>query len=167
MPLGFALVACSVDGEQRDWHGLRAAGAGAAGGTVDRTWIDIFELPEDIMSFAILGMGTAVPRLSFSQRDAAQIDQYMGYETAAQRRFMHEIYAHSGVESRHSVVLEASDGPLELRQSFFPPVRNLDDRGPTTAERVALYTANRSAARRRCRARGAVRGRVEPGDHAW
>lgn len=91
------------------------------------------------MSLHIKSIGTAVPPFRFTQQDAAVIDQFMGYETDARRQFMRKIYSHVGVTTRHSVVLESSEGPLEQRQTFFPPSSSPTDLGPTTAQRNRFY----------------------------
>jgi predicted naringenin-chalcone synthase len=49
------------------------------------------------------------------------------------------------VERRHSVLLDRSDGPLLERQAFYPPVRDDEDRGPTTAVRMKRYEADAPA----------------------
>jgi predicted naringenin-chalcone synthase len=67
----------------------------------------------------IAGIGTAVPTHRIAQEDAASIAHQFACETAAQERLFHSLYRRSGVETRHSVVLDASSGELNSRQSFF------------------------------------------------
>ena len=49
------------------------------------------------------------------------------------------MYRRAGVESRHSVVLTTSDGPLDARQSFF------GSSNPTTRDRMQSYEENASS----------------------
>ncbi|MDR3635282.1 MAG: type III polyketide synthase [Isosphaeraceae bacterium] len=85
------------------------------------------------MSMRIVGIGTAVPRHRITQDDAAQITEPFACETSAQRRRFLATYRLSGVETRHSVVLEASEGDLDSRQSFFAANH------PRTSDRMRLY----------------------------
>jgi predicted naringenin-chalcone synthase len=85
------------------------------------------------MTMWIAGIGTAVPPRRISQDDAAAVVAQFACETPVQRRQFQATYRRSGVERRHCTVLDASDGPLESRQSFF------GTRPPTTAARMARY----------------------------
>lgn len=88
----------------------------------------------------LLGMGTALPPFAITQRDAATIVQARHGRTDRQRQFIKDVYLHAGVERRHSVVLDSEDGPLDARQSFFQKPTDADDLGPTTAQRMQVYT---------------------------
>jgi predicted naringenin-chalcone synthase len=81
----------------------------------------------------LAGIGTANPPHRITSGDAAAIAERFACETAAQQRLIHTMYRRAGVETRHSVVLEASDGALEDRQSFF----GADE--PTTLDRMQRY----------------------------
>lgn len=83
----------------------------------------------------LAGIGTANPPHRITSADAAEIAQQFACETPAQRRLFHTMYRRCGVETRHSVVLQRSDGALEARQSFFGP----DE--PTTRDRMLRYEA--------------------------
>ncbi|MFM7316063.1 MAG: type III polyketide synthase [bacterium] len=83
----------------------------------------------------IYGIGTAVPEHSISQMDSAVIARDCIEVPADKIRIFDEIYRRSGVKKRHSVVLDASEGPLETRQSFYQENR-------TTAERMKLYESH-------------------------
>lgn len=85
------------------------------------------------MSIWMAGIGTALPPHTITQRDAAEIAQRFSCETPAQERMFHTLYRRAGVERRHSVVLSASDGALEARQSFFGAA------APTTVDRMRKY----------------------------
>ena len=87
------------------------------------------------MSMWITGIGTAVPPHRIAQADASAIAQQFSCTTAAQERLFQTMYRRSGVESRFSAVLEASEGDLALRQSFF----GVSD--PSTQDRMRMYEA--------------------------
>jgi alpha-pyrone synthase len=87
------------------------------------------------MPMLLAGIGTANPPHRIAQADASEIARQFACATAAQERLFHTLYRRAGVESRYSVVLDRSDGPLEERQSFFGPVE------PTTSDRMSRYEA--------------------------
>jgi predicted naringenin-chalcone synthase len=81
----------------------------------------------------IAGIGTAVPPHRIRQEDAAEIAQQYSCETEAQSRLFKSIYRRAGVNARHSVVLQTSEGELNARQSFYTA------KNPTTADRMRRY----------------------------
>lgn len=85
------------------------------------------------MPMFIAGIGTAVPPHRIRQEDASEIAGRYVCETAGQQRLFQAMFRKAGVETRHCVVLDASDGDLEARQSFFTEVE------PTTADRMRKY----------------------------
>ena len=85
------------------------------------------------MTILIAGIGTAVPPHRIRQEDAALIAQQYSCENEAQSRLFKSIYRRAGVNTRHSVVLDVSDGELSSRQSFY------DRKHPTTMERMRRY----------------------------
>lgn len=98
-------------------------------------------------SMFLASIGTANPSHRITSSDAAEIAQKFACETPAQQRLFHTLYRRCGVVTRHSVVLERSEGALDTRQSFFGP----DE--PTTRDRMLRYEAEAgplavSAARR-------------------
>lgn len=64
------------------------------------------------MPMLIAGLGTAVPLHRIAQADAAEIAQQYSCETPAQERLFKGMYRRAGVLTRHSVVLERSEGEL-------------------------------------------------------
>src|SRR4051812_38782278 len=86
-------------------------------------------------AMVLAGIGTANPPHRITSAEAAEIAQQFACETPAQQRLFHTMYRRAGVESRHSVVLDASEGSLETRQTFFGP----DE--PTTLDRMRRYEA--------------------------
>lgn len=117
-------------------------------------------------SGAILGLGTALPKFSIEQTDAAQIVTDLGI-TLRWNRAIPQLYRASGVKRRGSVLLNSESGPAVLRQDFFKPRAkaieeetspiipiedNLDeaastptldptnlDRGPSTRDRMLAF----------------------------
>jgi predicted naringenin-chalcone synthase len=85
------------------------------------------------MPVMIAGIGTAVPPRRIVQAEAAAIARQYSCETPDHERVFNAIYWGTGVETRHSVVLESSNGELGLRQSFY------GDSSPTTGERMRRY----------------------------
>lgn len=105
------------------------------------------------MSLELTGFGTALPEHRFSQAELAELHARFCRLDETQDRTLRALYRRSGVSSRASVVLTRSDGPLDGRQTFFPPARDECDFGPPTAQRMKLYEAHApplaaSAARR-------------------
>lgn len=91
------------------------------------------------MSLSIRGIGVVVPSCGIAQADAGEIALGLSCRSDEQRRLLPALYRRAGVKNRHSVVLETNDGPIENRQSFFPPAGEGADRGPTTATRMDRY----------------------------
>lgn len=93
------------------------------------------------MSLTIAGIGTAVPRHSIGQSEAAELSRSFCVVEPRRERLLAALYRRTGVERRHSVLLESADGESGTRQSFYPPARDADDQGPTTHARMAVYEA--------------------------
>ncbi len=85
------------------------------------------------MPMIIAGIGTALPPHTIAQSDASAITQRFSCATADQERLFHTFYRRAGVQTRHCVVLEKSEGDLSERQSFY------DTAAPTTLERMRRY----------------------------
>src|SRR6266851_10221545 len=90
------------------------------------------------MSLAIMGLGTALPRYPFSQKDAAEVISTFFCQTEEQRRLLPILFRRAGVRQRHSVLAERppGDGPI---QTFYPPAAGPADRGPTSRQRMEIY----------------------------
>jgi len=91
------------------------------------------------MALKIAGLGCAVPPLSISQRDAAELSRAFCLESEEKLRLLPALYRRTGVEKRHSVLLEAPVGEPLSRQSFYPKARHAADEGPTTRQRMQRY----------------------------
>lgn len=97
------------------------------------------------MSFAILGLGTAVPPTSITQADATQIARAVCCRTKEQETWLPLLYDHTGISARHlafgpQVVEDILNGTT-FSQSIFLPTGRDDDRGPTTGQRMRYYIA--------------------------
>ncbi|QDU93818.1 type III polyketide synthase [Lignipirellula cremea] len=107
------------------------------------------------MSIVIAGIGLATPPLSIAQRDAADAAKTFVYGRESEVALLPALYRMTMVKRRSSVLLEPPDEQT-YRQSFYPPAQSIEDRGPTTAERMkryaveapplALHAANRALA---------------------
>ena len=97
------------------------------------------------MSFAILGLGTALPSTVVSQAEALTVARWLCCRTAEHATWLPTMYHHTGIRRRHlalgdDVVRDVLDG-TQLSQSPFLPTGQPDDHGPTTAERMRHYVA--------------------------
>lgn len=81
----------------------------------------------------IAGIGTAVPPHRIAQADSAAISRHFADVPEDRIKLFEELYRRTGVSTRHSVLLNASDGPLADRQSFY------GDSSPSTSERMGIY----------------------------
>jgi predicted naringenin-chalcone synthase len=109
------------------------------------------------MPVTIAGIGTAVPPHRISQPEAAALARPFACQTPAQERLFHEIYRRSGVETRHGVVLDDSEGELSHRQTFYTQAN------PSTADRMRKYEENAGALAIAAAGRALEEAGVEPG----
>jgi predicted naringenin-chalcone synthase len=56
-----------------------------------------------------------------------------------QQGWLKRVFRQSGIESRGSVLARQGDDQFETLRKFYPPSTGPDDRGPTTAARMAVY----------------------------
>lgn len=97
------------------------------------------------MSFAILGLGTAVPTTRVAQDEAAGIARRLCCRTHEQQTWLPLMYQHTGIGSRHlaferQVVEDVLHGTNHSQSIFLPSGRD-DDRGPTIGQRMSVYAA--------------------------
>ncbi len=90
------------------------------------------------MGLALLGCGTAAPRQSITQQEAAELAQTFSGLPQAEAQRLVTLYQRTKIQTRGSVLLEAPDG-TGSRQSFFPPAEDRADRGPSTGQRMQRY----------------------------
>jgi predicted naringenin-chalcone synthase len=93
------------------------------------------------MTLVLAGLGTATPEHSLTQKDAAELHATFCRIDDRRGRTLRALYRRSGVERRKCAILDATDGPLPQRQSFYPPARDEADRGPATSRRMEVYEA--------------------------
>jgi predicted naringenin-chalcone synthase len=97
------------------------------------------------MSFAILGLGTALPGTAVPQAQAEAAARVLCCRTDEQASWLHDIYAGVGVRTRHmapaaGVVHDILNG-TRASGSIFLPKDATDDYGPSTAQRLHFYAA--------------------------
>ncbi len=98
------------------------------------------------MSFAILGLGTAVPDTVLSQQEAMRIARSLCCRTREQSTWLPAMYDHTGIERRQivlgrDVVEDVIHGTRHSRSVFLPTGR-AEDAGPTTGQRMEHYAAD-------------------------
>ena len=84
----------------------------------------------------ITGLATAVPEHSISQSRAAEISADLLHGQRA--RVVEALYRRSGVQRRHSVILEEDADGVHAK-SFYAKAEDENDRGPSTAVRMNRY----------------------------
>jgi predicted naringenin-chalcone synthase len=95
------------------------------------------------MSFAILGVGTALPPTTITQTEAMEVARIVCARTDKQAALLPLFYRLTGIEKRHvifqsALVRDVLEGTAAT-DSIFLPARAGDDRGPTTAERMRYF----------------------------
>lgn len=88
------------------------------------------------MPATIAGLATAVPPHRIRQSDSVDFARGLSCETREQERWLGAVFRRSGVEWRHSVLLEAPGDAGAVRQGFY------GSDIPTTRERMAAYEAH-------------------------
>jgi predicted naringenin-chalcone synthase len=95
------------------------------------------------MSFAILGMGTAVPATRVDQAAATDVARALGRPTPEQETWLPALYSQTGIRARRLVLGQevVQDVLRGTRHSgsVFLPRGTPDDPGPTTAQRLRHY----------------------------
>lgn len=94
------------------------------------------------MSCNLLGLGTAVPRYSIGQADAAAIAATLCEASEDLRQLLPALYRQTGIKQRGSVVLHSQSDGQNPPQDFFRVAQSPADRGPSTAARMQLYEAH-------------------------
>lgn len=96
-----------------------------------------------MMSFQILGLGTALPVHSISQAGAATFATTAVAPESCDSNNMpaliQALYRRAGVHSRHSVLLETSSDDEATAERFYRAAHGPEDRGPGTAVRMQRY----------------------------
>jgi predicted naringenin-chalcone synthase len=94
------------------------------------------------MSFAILGLGTALPEFRFAQEDAVHVAEVLCLDPR-QSPLVPVLYRQTEIEGRNIVlgepiIRDVIDGTTHSK-SIWLPKGDPDDSGPTTAERMQVY----------------------------
>ena len=95
------------------------------------------------MSFAIHGIGTAVPPLALTPDDGLRLARYLAGPDVRTSTWLIPVYANSGIDRRHQViggqvVKDIFEGTSISKSPFLPTAAN-DGIGPTTGERMRMY----------------------------
>ncbi len=92
----------------------------------------------------IRGLSVRQPRHGIDQADAAAAAASRCCTTDEQERLLPVLYRRSMVKRRSSVLLSGSNGrnAAEVATAFYPAAASADDRGPTTAARMARYAVD-------------------------
>ena len=91
------------------------------------------------MALKILSIGTAQPELDVTQAKTARFAEPLCCDRDQHRRLLPKLYQRSQVKRRSSVLLEKGNGS-EPVQTFYSPAGDVQDRGPTTHERMVRYS---------------------------
>jgi predicted naringenin-chalcone synthase len=95
------------------------------------------------MSFAILGLGTALPATQINQAEAVQAARAVCARTEKHAELLPVFYRLTGIETRHlamdpQVVRDVLQGTRDSGSVFLPRGTE-DDHGPTTRQRMEHY----------------------------
>ena len=96
------------------------------------------------MSFAILGIGTALPQTVLPQSQALELARVLCSRTPEQETWLPAMFGNTGIETRHVVhsetlIRDVLTGSRESRSPFLP-TGEPGDRGPTTEKRMEIYS---------------------------
>ena len=94
------------------------------------------------MSLAVLGLGTALPPYQYTQDDIVAVAKTASCRTPDEEEILEKLYRQTHIDTRnlvHAPVLiqDIAEGTNESGTGFFS--KGTDDRGPDTAERMAMY----------------------------
>lgn len=91
------------------------------------------------MSLQLQAISTATPEHAICQHEAAERAATMCHSNSVDESLILSIHEATGVQQRHSCLLQSSSNGRPADTSFYPPVSSAADRGPTTAQRMAIY----------------------------
>jgi predicted naringenin-chalcone synthase len=94
------------------------------------------------MSLIITGLGTFVPHQRIAQDDAARLAVELAGVEECHAQAIQTLYRKTGVQQRHSALIDSSTNGRPATQTFFPVASDRFDRGPTTADRMSRYDAD-------------------------
>lgn len=95
------------------------------------------------MGFFIHGIGTAVPPAAIDQETAAEMAKILCHCDEEQATWVPQIFAQTGIRRRHmvfdrEVIADVLHG-TRLSESVFLPKPSVEDRGPSTRQRMDHY----------------------------
>ena len=96
-------------------------------------------LVKKAMIAKILGLATSIPEHSIAQSDAAIVAQQLNL-SERWKDALPALYRKSGVQRRGSVLLGPEGLPDLQRQTFYKPATATNPFGPTTAERMKVFS---------------------------
>src|SRR5262245_52169445 len=96
------------------------------------------------MSLSILGLGTVAPDTEISNEEGLLLWQRLCCTTKEQEDWLASLYQNSGIRKRHialhkQVVRDVIEGTRKS-ESIFLPKNRADRQGPTTGQRLEMYT---------------------------
>jgi predicted naringenin-chalcone synthase len=98
------------------------------------------------MTLSLLGIGTATPATTVTQDEALGLAQALCCRTDEQLTWVPLMYTQTGIHKRHVTLPRALiDDVLHKTThsgSVFLPTGAIDDEGPTTGQRMAIYSAD-------------------------
>ena len=95
-------------------------------------------MEHEAASAVITGIGTALPRGSMTQQDAAESAVLRCCETDKQQHLLATLYRRTLIERRGSVLLDPNRRNGS-RHGFYPAPTGRSDQGPSTAQRMDRY----------------------------
>ena len=93
------------------------------------------------MSLRVSGIGTALPRHSISQANAARIWAALAGVDDKRARTVQALYRKSRIKQRYSVLLEGGGNGSDPVQTLFEPAVSPEDPGPSTEARMRRFEA--------------------------
>lgn len=120
------------------------------------------------MSLSILGLGTAVPETELNAEEGMQLGQKLCCTTSEQEEWLAALYRNSGIRKRHlvlhkQVVRDVIEGTRKS-QSVFLPKSKTDRLGPTTGQRLEMYTRHARPLALKAARRGLAQSGVAAGE---
>ena len=91
------------------------------------------------MTLELRGIGTARPAFSLTQDEALVLHTSFCKIDDTRARTLRALYGRAGVRSRGTVLFQSCNGSVEGQMALYEPATSEEDRGPGTAQRMAIY----------------------------